>query len=84
MGVFKDLAIQELNQGPSHLELCSVCGGANQTASNFCFNCINKYGGKTCDFCGVSVGTVGGFKCHEECSTVYCSEHIVKYGGGVK
>jgi hypothetical protein len=84
MGVFKDLAIQELNQKTSTAPECSVCGGYNQTASNFCFTCIGKYGGKTCDFCGVSVGSTGGFKCHEGCNEIYCAEHITKYGGGVK
>ena len=84
VGVFKDLAIQELNQETSTAPTCSVCGGFNQTSGHFCFTCVSKYGSKTCDFCGVSVGTTGGFKCHEECNQVYCAEHIVKYEGGVK
>ena len=84
MGVFKDLAIQDGNIKTSNLPLCSVCGGINQTASNYCFACVSRYGGKTCGYCGIRVDATSAMKCHAECTTVYCAEHIVKYGGGVK
>ncbi len=94
MGVFKDLAIQELNQETSTAPECSLCGGYNETASNYCFKCVNKFVGSVCNFCGVPVGKdlsakqngTSGFKCHEECAdwAVYCALHIQKYRGGVK
>ena len=85
MGVFKDLAIQELNQETSGAELCSVCGGINQTASNFCFACVTKYGGQTCAYCGVAVNASEAQKCHAECSTVYCQKHWkAGFEGGIK
>lgn len=101
MGVFKDLAIQAHNDLEDMMPKCSKCGGANQTASIACFNCLSTAprdvttGGYDwnalklhdlvrCDYCGMRMTHEQATKCHEECTTVYCSEHIVKYGGGVK
>lgn len=81
MGVFKDLAIQEFNQKISTALECSVCGGYNETASNFCFKCVGKYGGKTCGFCGVWVGSTGEFKHHDGCANLDWQVYIKEYGG---
>jgi len=37
-----------------------------------------------CDYCGITMKVSEAYKCHAECAQVYCAEHIVKYGGGVK